>query len=92
MSTIFVGEPPPEIKSFIVERYATPSGQAGHAETWYKYAGDTSWRTVGINGTIDGDINNSTPTTQIPNVADMVAIEIGTDVTGIGPAAFDSCS
>ena len=25
-----------------------------HADTWYKYAGDTEWRTISITGTISG--------------------------------------
>lgn len=28
------------------------STPAGHEETWYKYSGDTEWRTVMIGGTI----------------------------------------
>lgn len=33
-----------------------PNGAAvaGHADTWYKYASDTEWRTVSINGAITG--------------------------------------
>ena len=29
-------------------------GSSGHADTWYKYAGDTEWRTVSISGAIEG--------------------------------------
>lgn len=28
------------------------SAPVGHADTWYKYAGDTEWKTVSIKGTI----------------------------------------
>jgi hypothetical protein len=28
---------------------------SGHADTWYKYANDTEWRTVNITGTITGN-------------------------------------
>ena len=28
------------------------SAPAAHEETWYKYAGDTEWRTVMLGGTI----------------------------------------
>lgn len=66
------------------------SAPAGHADTWYKYSGDTEWRTVSISGTISGD--EGIPTSQIPNVADIVALEIGTDVTSIGDGAFYCCS
>ena len=34
------------------------SAPAYHADTWYKYDGDTEWRTVSITGEISG-----TPTT-----------------------------
>ena len=33
-----------------------------HADTWYKYAGDTEWRTVSITGEIYGEGDNM-PTT-----------------------------
>lgn len=33
-----------------------------------------------------------TPTTQIPNIENVVALEIGTDVTGIGAQAFSGSS
>ena len=36
---------------------------AYHADTWYKYANDTEWRTVSITGEIEGDIEESIPTT-----------------------------
>ena len=64
---------------------------ATHADTWYKYAGDTEWRTVSISGTISGNPPEGgapNPTTQIPNVSNVVALEIGTDVTSIGDWAF----
>ena len=33
-----------------------------HADTWYKYSGDTEWRTVSITGAISGS-SSGTPTT-----------------------------
>ena len=72
------------------------SAPATHEETWYKYAGDTEWRTKMLGGTIqlteDGE-----PTGQIENPYNIVAIEIGTGtqanpVTSIGYGAFVGCS
>jgi len=60
------------------------SAPAYHADTWYKYDGDTEWRTVSITGEIY-DIF-------IPNVLNIVALEIGSDVTSIGERAFSDCS
>ena len=37
-------------------------GSSEHADTWYKYEGDTEWRTVSISGTISGDEDEGTPT------------------------------
>jgi hypothetical protein len=65
-------------------------GSSGHADTWYKYAGDTEWRTVSITGTISGETGGP-PTSQIPDVENVVALEIGTDVTNIGNWAFYLC-
>lgn len=64
---------------------------ADHAKTWYKYAGDTKWRKVSITGEISGTGIYS-PTTQIPNVSDVVELEIGSDVTSIGGYAFARCT
>lgn len=74
----------------------TPNGDGGstpptHKETRYKYANDTTWRTVDIEGGING-VNDETPTEQIPQCQDIVEIEIGSDVTSIGSAAFSNCS
>ena len=85
---IFLGEPPANIKQWIIE-HATP---ATHADTWYKYEGDTEWRTISISGTLNGNANEETPTTQIPDVTNIVALEIGTDVTSIQDYAFLYCS
>ena len=54
------------------------STPAYHEETWYKYAGDTEWRTVSITGTIALFDENEEPTGQIENPTDIIAIEIGT--------------
>ena len=67
-------------------------GSSGHADTWYKYANDTDWRTVSITGSISGDVMEWVPTTQIPDVSNVVALEIGTNVTTIGDYAFYYCS
>ena len=89
---VFLGKPPANIESWI-KSHAAP---AGHADTWYKYAGDTEWRTVSITGAIEGRFEEESelyvPTAQIPNIFDVVALEIGTDVTSIGNYAFYACS
>lgn len=84
---IFLGEPPPHIKQWIIEH----TQPAGHADTWVKYVGDTEWTPVSIEGTIVlvddmGEIG------QIENPYNIVAIEIGTNVTSIGWNAFYNCS
>lgn len=70
-------------------------GSSGHADTWYKYENDTEWRNVSIKGSVEGHFDEgegvSFPTEQIPNVKNVVAIEIGTDVTSIGEDAFNDC-
>ena len=93
-TNVFLGEPPADIKQWIID-HATPPGPAGHADTWYKYAGDTEWRTVSISGAINGvspGESDPAPTTQIPNVENVVALEIGTNVTSIGDWTFFECS
>ena len=64
--------------------YEDQQGGDSHADTWYKYAGDTEWRTASITG----EINSSS----IPNVANIIALEIGSDVTSIGNQAFYYCN
>ena len=51
---------------------------AYHEETWYKYAGDTEWRTVMLEGNITLIDQENNPTEQIANPNDIIAIEIGT--------------
>ncbi len=71
------------------------SAPAGHADTWYKYSGDSDWRTVSITGAINGNPpveGPPTPTSQIPDIANVVALEIGIDVTNIGEFAFFYCN
>ena len=87
MTNVFLGEPPADIKAWIIE-HATPTG---HADTWYKYAGDTEWRTVSISGAIEGDVVEGAPTSQIPDIINVIALEIGTDITSIGDFAFAFC-
>ena len=85
---IYLGNPPANIKQWIID-HASP---AGHADTWYKYTGDTEWRTVSITETISGDGDEGLPTDQIPAVNNVVALEIGTDVTTIEGFAFLDCN
>lgn len=91
---IYLGIPPQHVVDWI-ESHSEPV-PATHADTWYKYAGDTEWRTVSISGEIIGDYieeeDDGTPTTQIPDVENVVALEIGTDVTRIGDYAFKYCT
>jgi hypothetical protein len=68
------------------------STPAGHADTWVKWDGDTEWTPVSIEGSIYGDSTDSLPTTQILNIENVVALEIGTDVTSIDELAFINCS
>lgn len=84
---IFLGEPPANIKQWIIEHYSP--APVGHADTWYKYASDTEWRTVSISGSIAG--TDGGPTTQIPDITGVVALEIGINVTSIGDYAFYGC-
>jgi hypothetical protein len=65
-------------------------GSSGHPGTWYKYQGDTEWRTVSISGAIN-DNGEGGPTQQIPDVREVVELEVGTDVTSIGGFAFYEC-
>jgi len=75
------------------------STPATHEETWYKYVGDTDWRTVmltesiGLKDTDNIDIDSG----QIDDTWNIVEIEIGTGtqanpVTSIGDYAFYYCS
>lgn len=79
---IFNGECPDGMKQAFIDAYG-PMPEY-HADTWYKYNGDTEWRTVSITG----KINSSS----IPNVTNIVALEIGSDVTSIGDSAFSNCT
>lgn len=62
---------------------------ASYPETRVTYA-DGSVSSFNIAGEISG--SSSTPTTQIPNLSNVVEINIGTDVTSIGQYAFYNCS
>ena len=73
------------------------STPATHEETWYKYAGDTEWRTTMLGGEIALVDDMGEPTGQIDNPYDIVEIEIGTGtqsnpVTSIGDFAFSGCN
>ena len=90
---VFLGYPPARIVQWIKDH----SGPAQHEETWYKYAGDTEWRTVMLSGTIALMNDMGEPTGQIENPTNIVVIEIGTGtqvnpVTSIGSGAFEYCS
>ena len=68
-----------------------------HEETWYKYEGDTEWRTAMLGNKISliNGVGNSTG--QIDNPKNIIAIEIGTGtqenpITSIWGYAFYSCS
>ena len=54
---VFLGKPPANIEQWIRDHH----GPTSHADTWYKYAGDTEWKIVSI----IGDINSGfyAPTT-----------------------------
>jgi hypothetical protein len=56
----FNGECPISIKQAFINAYKLKLVQ--HTDTWYKYAGDTEWRTVSIAGAISGS-STTTPTT-----------------------------
>ena len=74
---IFLGMPPPSVEQWIKE-HLQPPAPATHEETWYKYEGDTEWRTVMLGGSI-ALINDAEESTgQIDNPKNIVAIEIGT--------------
>lgn len=89
---IYLGNPPAHIADWIRNH----SQSATHEETWYKYQGDTEWRTVMIGDTIQlMDYGESTG--QIENETNIVAIEIGTGtqanpLTNIGDTAFSGCN
>ena len=89
---IFLGEPPANIKQWIIDHVAS----AGHADTWYKYEGDTAWRTVSITGAIEcsyiEEEDDYEATIQIPDIGNVVDLEIGTNVTSIRDYAFRGCN
>ena len=51
------------INTLIANSIVITTAPAYHADTWYKYAGDTEWRTVSITGEIGGGTEEHTPTT-----------------------------
>ena len=71
---VYLGNPPENIKTWI-QAHSQP---AAHEETWYKYSGDTEWRTIMLSGTIALVDDSGEPTGQIENPTDIIAIEIGT--------------
>ena len=81
------------VKQMMIAAGVSPSiawDMPAHEETWYKYDGDTEWRTVMLGGTIQlKDEYGDESTGQIENPYGIVAIEIGTGtqanpVTNIG--------
>lgn len=90
---IYLGNPPEHIIDWI-KSHTQP---VQHEETWYKYAGDTEWRTIMLGGTIALTDEDGESTGQIDHPEDIVAIEIGTGtqanpVTSISQYAFYYCS
>ena len=83
----YLGEPSPNVKRWM----GGEDGPVEHAETWYKYAGNPDWNVVNIEGPIEG-LDEYTPTDQIPNVQEVVEIEVGTNVTCISNAFIDCYS
>lgn len=89
---VYLGKVPTNIENWIKAN----SQPTEHAETWYKYAGDTEWKTVMIGGEIALMQDGGEPTGQIDNPTNIVAIEIGTGpqenpLTSIGEDAFYQC-
>jgi len=96
MTQIFLGSPSNKVQLWM-KTHAAPPAPATHEETWYKYAGDTEWKTKMLGGTIALLNNAGTSTGQIDNPTNIVAIEIGTGtqanpVTSISNMAFYNCS
>lgn len=92
VTEIYLGYPP----QYIIDWINNHSQPASHEETWYKYAGDTEWRTTMLSGMIEL-IHDGQPSGQIEKPFDIVAIEIGTGtqanpVMSIGQSAFSWCS
>lgn len=91
---VFLGNPPENIKAWI-EQHAQPASTE-HEETWYKYSGDTEWRTKMLSGEIALVDYMGTPTGQIDNPGNIIAIEIGTGtqenpLTSIAESGFSQC-
>jgi hypothetical protein len=55
MTYVFNGECNISIKQAFIDAYKP--APTYHADTWYKYADDTEWRTVSITGTISGNLS-----------------------------------
>ena len=51
------------INNLVANSIVITTAPTYHADTWYKYDGDTEWRTVSITGTISGNSSSYTPTT-----------------------------
>ena len=85
---IYLGKPPQHVIDWIKSH----SQPATHEETWYKYAGDTEWRTINISEDyIEGNIAFSQPTEQIPNIKNVTELEIGSNIKRISLYAFFDC-
>jgi hypothetical protein len=48
------------INKMVANSIVITTTPAYHADTWYKYAGDTEWRTVSITGAISDDDGGAT--------------------------------
>ena len=86
MSEMFLGEPPANIKKWIVEHYSP--APTGHAETWIKFSENDTWHEYDFKDALDRQAfvaaglldDGAEPLWITP----PYAIEIGTDVTSIG--------
>ena len=59
-------------------------------ETWVRYTNGMWDRDINISGSLSG--NNTSPTSQIPEIEDADIVDIGNGVNSIGAAAFYNCN
>ena len=85
MTQIFLGEPPANVKQWIID-HATPPGPAGHAETRFILS-DGTVETYNITGTLDYQWmadNGYWDDENFEWLKDITQADIGNTVTGIG--------
>lgn len=98
MNQMFFGNS--RVMLFTPNGESTPLEQAGHADTWIKFSEDDTWHKYEIKGAMDyptlislGLMPEGSGTEFEPYwTTNPYAVEIGTDVTSIGEAAFYGCS